>query len=133
MGMAVKLSDDLVNDARQEAAVTDRSLTSQIEYWARLGRTIERVLQHEEILNIKRTGELPSAPPTRRAVLSALRQVASEASRRDFASELRSGRTVYQDAGDSRIERIEPDGTRAIGRFVNRHFVEDPEPTPRRK
>ena len=134
MGMAVKLSDDLVKDARQEAEATDRSLTSQIEYWARLGRTVERVLQHEDILDLKRTGEMPSGPPTPRAVLSALRQIASEASRPELAATLRYGRTVYQDAGDSRVERIERDGTRTVGRFMNRRFtVEEPKRASRRR
>lgn len=134
MGMPVKLSDDLVKDARQEAEVTDRSLTSQIEYWARLGRKVERVLHHEDVLNLKRTGEMPSGPPTRRAVLSALRQIASEVSRPELASTLRYGRTVYQDAGDSRIERIERDGTRTVGHLVNRRFtVDKPKRASRRR
>jgi ParD-like antitoxin of type II bacterial toxin-antitoxin system len=134
MGMAVKLSDDLVKEARQEAEVTDRSLTSQIEHWARLGRKVERVLQHEEILNLKRAGETPLTPPTRRAVMSALRRVASEGSRPELAATLREGRTVYQDAGDGRVERIERDGTRTVGRFVNRRFTADePKPATRRR
>lgn len=134
MGMPVKLSDDLVKDARQQAEVTDRSLTSQIEYWARLGRTVERVLRHEDVLTLKRTGESASGGPTPRALLSALRKIASEASRAELAAALRSGRTVYQDAGDSRIERIERDGSRTVGRFENRRFVaDDGKPVPRRK
>jgi hypothetical protein len=134
MGMPVKLSDDLVKDARQEAEVTDRSLTSQIEHWARLGRKVERVLQHEEVLNLKRGGDAPSAPPTRRAILSTLRRIASETSRADLAATLRDGRTVYQDAGDGRVERIERNGTRTIGRLVNRRFTIDmPKRASRRK
>ena len=132
--MPVKLSDDLVKDARQEAEAADRSLTSQIEHWARLGRKVERVLQHEEVLELKRADETPSAPPTRRAILSALRQIASEPSRAALAATLRNARTVYQDAGDSRVERIERDGTRTIGRFVNRRFTADvPERASRRR
>ncbi len=125
MGMPVKLSDDLVKDARQEAEATDRSLTSQIEHWARLGRKVERVLQHEDVLNLKRADDSPFAPPTRRAILTVLRQIASGAARTELAKTLRQNRTVYQDAGESRIERIERDGTRTIGRFVNRRFVAD--------
>lgn len=124
MGMPVKLSDDLIKDARHEAEVTDRSLTSQIEHWARLGRKVERVLQHDDVLRLKRAGET-HAPPTRRAILSALRRIASELPRTELAATLRSARTVYQDAGDSRVERIERDGTRTIGRIVNRRFIAD--------
>ena len=124
MGMPVKLSDDLVKDARQEAEAADRSLTSQIEHWARLGRKVERVLRHEEVLDLKRAGEAPAAPPPR-AILAALRRIASDAPRTDLAATLRDGRTVYQDAGEGRVERIERDGTRTIGRLVNRRFTAD--------
>jgi hypothetical protein len=126
--MPVKLSNDLVNDARQEAEATDRSLTAQIEHWARLGRNVERVLKHEEVLSLKRAGETPAAPPTRRAILSELRRIASESSRAELGATLRKARVVYQDAGDARverIERIERDGTRTIGRFLNRRFTAD--------
>lgn len=132
--MPVKLSDDLVKDARQEAKGTDRSLTSQIEHWARLGRKVERILKHEEVLDLKRGGDAPSAPPTRRGTLAALRRIASEASRDELAAKLRDGRTVYQDAGGGRVERIERDGTRTIGRLVNRRFTADePERARRRR
>jgi hypothetical protein len=134
MGMPVKLSDDLINDARQEAEVTDRSLTSQIEHWARLGRKVERVLQHQDLLDLKRGVETPSAPATPRFILSTLRKITSEPAHTELAATLRAGRTVYQDAGDGRVEQIERDGTRSIGRFVNRRFIADePKRTSRRK
>jgi len=38
MGMPVKLSDDLVLSARLEAEATDRSITAQIEHWAKIRR-----------------------------------------------------------------------------------------------
>jgi hypothetical protein len=123
--MPVKLSDDLVRDARQEAEAADRSLTSQIEHWARLGRKVEKVLRHEEVLEIKRAGDAPPAPPMRRAVLASLRRIASDGTRTELAAALRKGRTVYQDAGDGRVERIERDGTRTVGRFMNRRFTPD--------
>ena len=43
MGMPVKLSDELVESAREEAANTDRSITGQIEHWAKIGRSVETV------------------------------------------------------------------------------------------
>jgi hypothetical protein len=38
----VKISRELVASARQVSAVWSRSMTQQIEYWARLGRALER-------------------------------------------------------------------------------------------
>jgi hypothetical protein len=125
MGTSLKLSDDLVNEARHEAAAADRSLTSQIEHWAQLGRRVESALRHEDVLALKRGDEDPLAPPTRRALLAALRRIASAGGRMELGAKLKERRTVYQDAGDGRIEQIEPDGTRAVGRFVDRRFVRD--------
>lgn len=42
MGTAVKLSDELVSAAREESAAMSRSITQQVEHWARIGRLIER-------------------------------------------------------------------------------------------
>lgn len=42
MPTAVKLSDELVESARAESSVWSRSMTQQIEHWARIGRSLER-------------------------------------------------------------------------------------------
>ena len=41
MATAIKLSDELVNSARPYANAMQRSVTKQIEYWAKLGKTAE--------------------------------------------------------------------------------------------
>lgn len=41
MSHTVKLSDDLVEQARIYSAAQNRSVPGQIEYWAKLGRTAE--------------------------------------------------------------------------------------------
>jgi hypothetical protein len=40
--IAVKVSKELLASARRESTVWSRSMTQQIEYWARLGRALER-------------------------------------------------------------------------------------------
>lgn len=42
MASAVKLTDELVETAREQARIMKRSLAKQIEYWAELGLAIER-------------------------------------------------------------------------------------------
>lgn len=129
MGMPVKLSDELVESARGEAANTDRSITGQIEHWARIGRSVEAVLRHHEITDLKRSPDTVTLPAaTQRAVRAALKQATAGADREPLAQKLKAGRTVYQSgpAGADLIERIEPDGTRTLGRFVNRRFVPAP-------
>ncbi len=41
MPSVVKLSDQLINDARPYAAAMHRSIPKQIEHWARLGKAAE--------------------------------------------------------------------------------------------
>ena len=41
MGIAVRISEKLVNDARIQSKVENRSLTGQIEYWAKIGKIAE--------------------------------------------------------------------------------------------
>jgi hypothetical protein len=56
--------------------------------------------------------------------VAVLRSIAAESGRPELAAALMR-RAVYQDAGKGRVERIEPDGTRRVGRFVNRRFTPD--------
>ncbi|WVH09097.1 MAG: hypothetical protein EoVTN8_419 [Fluviibacter phosphoraccumulans EoVTN8] len=40
MAIAMKISDELVNDAKSYAAAEHRSVPKQIEYWTRIGKTV---------------------------------------------------------------------------------------------
>ena len=40
MPVALKLSDELVEDAKPHAAAEHRSVPKQIEYWARIGKAV---------------------------------------------------------------------------------------------
>ncbi len=41
MATAVRISDDLLKDVRKYSKVDHRSLTGQIEHWARIGKCAE--------------------------------------------------------------------------------------------
>jgi len=41
MGIAIRISDVLVKEARIQSKVKSRSLTGQIEYWAKIGKIAE--------------------------------------------------------------------------------------------
>ncbi len=40
MAVAMKISEELVNDAKPYAAAEHRSVPKQIEYWARIGKAV---------------------------------------------------------------------------------------------
>ena len=41
MGLAIRISDALVREAKLRAKVENRSLTGQIEYWVKIGKIAE--------------------------------------------------------------------------------------------
>ncbi len=118
MSQAVKLSDSLVLEARLAGEAVERSIAGQVEFWARLGRSVERVLDGQRVM------ELCSK---------------SQDSLADSFAKLGTpeGRDMVNAYLDSRpfphfrpypgrrgvFERIDEDGTRLAGRFVNRQFV----------
>jgi hypothetical protein len=117
MPQPVKLSDLLVDDARETGEVAERSIASQIEYWARLGRVVEAVLHGDEVLALKKQrGALP---------LSHLLDADSEAGQARFHAHMnaRPYPRYERDSEDAKLfVRIDEDGTRTRGRLVGRTF-----------
>src|ERR1700722_5174808 len=56
MSQPVKISDELILDARLTAEVAERSIAGQIEFWAQLGRAIEPLLEGSRALALRRAG-----------------------------------------------------------------------------
>ena len=42
MSIAVRISDDLIKEAKTLSKVENRSITGQIEYWAKIGKIAEQ-------------------------------------------------------------------------------------------
>jgi hypothetical protein len=119
MGQPVKLSDSLILDARLVGEAMERSMASQIEFWARLGRAVERLLEGEQAIRLSKAG---TAAP----LAASLESVDSPAGRRRLAKHLKGiSFPHYEPAPGGRgfLVRIETDGKRTVGRFVNRRFV----------
>lgn len=128
MSQPVKLSNALVLDARLAGEVFERSLTGQVEFWARLGRAIEPLLQGTQVLALCRNA---AAQP----LSACLEAVDSPAGRRRVAEYLTSQPFPHYEQAPTEPEylvRIDADGTRTVGRFVNRKFqVRKPRRTKR--
>ena len=52
----MKISDELMLDARLTAEIAERSIAGQIEFWAQLGRAIEPLLEGSRALALRRAG-----------------------------------------------------------------------------
>jgi hypothetical protein len=53
MANPLRLSSELIAAAERTSVVYKRSVPKQIEYWAELGRAIERVVSMEDIIAVK--------------------------------------------------------------------------------
>jgi hypothetical protein len=118
MSQPVKLSDELVLDARVTAEVANRSIAGQIEFWAQLGRAIEPLLDGARAMALRRAGKT-------RSLSECFATVDSPEGRRRVAEYLESRPFPHFEAAADApglLVRIEADGTRTVGRFVGRQF-----------
>ncbi len=120
MGLPLRISDEIVSLAREEAETSDRSITGQIEHWVRLGMAVEAVLGHGQIRALKRRGkELLSLE-------DALTYAESTEGQDEMRAHLAASSQPLYSADPERpggIVRENPDGTRTRGKFVGRVFV----------
>lgn len=118
MSQPVKLSDVLVLDARLIGQVAERSIAGQIEYWANLGRAIEPLLQGTQALALcKKAGARP------------LSQCLESVDMPEGKGRVKKYLEMqpyphYEQARNAPglLVRIDADGNRTIGRFINRKF-----------
>jgi hypothetical protein len=119
MSQPVKLSDALVLDARIAGEVQERSIAGQVEFWAKLGRSLDLLLDGRQVLALRRHG---GAQPLSEALAS----VETPAGRKRVADVLASQPFPHykQHSGQpGLLVRIGEDGAQTVGRFVNRVFV----------
>jgi len=119
MSQPVKLSDALVLDARIAAEAQQRSIAGQVEFWAKLGQSVEPLLSSRQVLELRRTGR---AKPLSELVAS----VETPEGRARTGAYLESLPYPHymQFPGRARVYiRTAADGTKTVGRFVNRAFV----------
>lgn len=120
MGQPVKLSDQLVDDARAVAPLSQRSIAGQIEFWAGLGKSIEPLLRGDRAMFLRASG-------SERPLSEAVAEVGTaQGGKRVEAYLAKQPFPHYKPvAGHPELlRRIDADGTEMIGRFVGRDFVE---------
>lgn len=118
MSQPVKLSDNLVLDARLTSELAERSIAGQIEFWAGLGRAIEHLLKLPDVLALRKAGAV-------RPLSACLAEVGTPAGTRKVATYLKTRPYPHYEADPASpglLVRIEENGTRTRGRFVNRRF-----------
>ena len=116
MSQPVKVSDALVLDARLMGEATQRSIAGQIEFWARIGRAVEPILRGDQLLALAKAAKV-------KPLSACLESVDSPEGRQRLAEHLNSlPYPHYEPAPGGLLVRIEANGKRTTGRFVNRKF-----------
>jgi hypothetical protein len=119
MGQPVKLSDGLLNEARVVGAAMGRSMAGQVEFWASLGRDMERVMTGGKLMQVRQrsiAAELQEALETVNEPLGRARLQAYLESKpypRFMAHPTKAEVFIREDA----------DGSRTEGHMVGREFV----------
>jgi hypothetical protein len=118
MSQAVKLSDGLVLDARIAGEIVERSIAGQVEFWARLGRAVELLLDGPQILTLCRNAAT-------KPLSACLESVDSSEGRRRLVEFLQSQPFPHYEPHPHRrglLIRTDADGRRTVGRFLHRRF-----------
>jgi hypothetical protein len=119
MSQPVKLSDALVLAARLAGEVQERSIAGQVEFWAKLGRSVESLLDGRAVMALRRSAEV-------QPLEEALAIVDSPAGRKRVEAVIATRPFPHFKQSPDRpgmLIRIDEDGTQTMGRFVNRVFV----------
>jgi len=104
-------------DARIAGQAMERSIAGQIEFWAKIGRALEPLLRGDRVLALCRSGQT-------KPLAACLESVDSSAGRKRVKDYLKTRPYPHYESAASPglLVRIDADGKRTIGRFVNRKF-----------
>jgi hypothetical protein len=134
MPQPVKISDTLIEAAREAAPLANRSLAAQVEHWAALGRAIEGSLTADQSVTLKRAVKEPQAPPYGSSESAqAVRQRVIDAISQSLTPEFRSRMSAQVAASPfptygmdetypGYLVRRDPDGTLTPGHLQGREF-----------
>lgn len=123
----VKLSNALVLDARLTGEAQQRSIAGQVEYWARLGQVTEQMLNGRRIQILRSKG----SPESIAGAIEMAGKPEGHARLKQYLDRLPFPHFEQHPDHPDLLIRTEENGKRAVGRFVNRQFVEVP--TPRKR
>ena len=119
MSQPVKLSDALVLDARIAGQAQERSIAGQVEFWAKLGRSMELLMDGRQVLTLCRNA---GAQPLSEALatvdtLAGRKRVAVVIANRPYPH--------FRQHPDysGLLIRTDEDGKQTVGRFMNRFFT----------
>lgn len=119
MGQPVRITDDLILEARLTSEIEDRSIAGQIEFWAHLGQALEPLLLGTQVLALLRAGKTKPLS----ALIDSVDTKQGRQRVRDYLENLPYPHYEQEQDEPGILIRIEADGKRTKGRFINRQFI----------
>lgn len=123
--VAIKITSSIADAARAAAKLADRSLTAQIEHWARLGMDADEKLTGSAMMAMKQGDWETSANPQNLAEIRfylAQLSTPGKATELALASGFLNGKTTYN-SEDGIVVRTNPDGAESRGRMNGKEFI----------
>jgi hypothetical protein len=119
MSQPVKLSDALVLEARIVGKAEQRSIAGQVEFWALLGRSLDGLLHGSERRAFR---ENVAAKPLSQ-LIATVGMPEGKARLKAHLESLPFPHFEPHPTLKGYLVRIEENGSRSVGRFVNREFI----------
>ncbi|QEP41802.1 hypothetical protein D5085_00745 [Ectothiorhodospiraceae bacterium BW-2] len=124
----VRLQEELMQAATLTGSQLHRSAAEQIEYWASLGRQINRYLDADTLLKVSMGLARIKVEPTVGQPINpdtVFAELECDRTSGELARKLTSAPLVYQASEQypGYIEQIEKGGERSVGSFENGQFV----------
>jgi hypothetical protein len=116
MGQPVKLSDELVNEARIAGATMQRSIAGQVEFWARVGRAVEMVTSRTQ------TERLQQKVISLSEIVRTVNEPKGRARLNAYLNNRPYPRYFAHPELEQTMIREDADGTKTVGRFKDRVF-----------
>jgi hypothetical protein len=124
----MRLSENLVDEAKVIANIMHRSTAEQIEYWSEMGKRLSATLtvqQAIEFMSGKINVSVSALSEPTIDIMALSNEVEEDSKSGDLAKELLAkGQTLYAPSHDSgcTLEAIKPNGERVKGNFRNGKF-----------
>jgi hypothetical protein len=127
MASPMRLDNVLVQEAETVAERNKRSVPKQIEYWAELGRAVERVLNPTDVLAVTQgLAEIQLIVPksARVAPDDVFAALEHDRAHSQLAPKVTRAALYYEasTAKPGLLDRVQPNGQRDMGRFVDGEF-----------
>lgn len=131
MSLQIHISEHLFQSAAQKGKIEQRNAAKQIEYWAEIGRSVERHtgITAMDLLKISsgvKTVKIEEMETDSIATATVLGLIETDKASNAFKEGiLRKGPTYQRCLTNlNYLEQIHPGGSKKVGNFINGHFVE---------